>query len=64
MASISYRALFLALLAGIVIVVLAGLLKMNQMAGADVLVIIGLAVQAVAGIMMIWKFASRLDKSE
>lgn len=44
--------------------VLAGLLKMNQMAGADVLVIIGLAVQAVAGIMMIWKFASRLDKSE
>ncbi|QJX47753.1 hypothetical protein HMJ29_12695 [Hymenobacter taeanensis] len=64
MASISYRTLFLVLLAGMAIVLLAGFLKSNNMAGADIVVILGLGIQAVAGIMMVWKFASRLDKSE
>jgi positive regulator of sigma E activity len=64
MTSISYRTLFLVLLAGMAVVLLAGWLKSEQLAGADVLVLVGLAVQAVAGIMMVWKFASRLDKSE
>jgi hypothetical protein len=64
MASISYRTLFIVLLAGMAIVLLAGFLKTNNMAGADIVVILGLGIQAVAGIMMVWKFASRLDKSE
>jgi DNA-binding transcriptional LysR family regulator len=64
MSTISYRTLFIVLLAGMGIVLLAGFLKSNHMAGADIVVILGLAIQAVAGIMMVWKFASRLDKSE
>jgi positive regulator of sigma E activity len=64
MSTISYRTLFIVLLVGMAIVLLAGFLKSNHMAGADIVVILGLAVQAVAGVMMVWKFASRLDKSE
>ncbi|SNR82688.1 MULTISPECIES: hypothetical protein [Hymenobacter] len=64
MTSVSYRTLFIVLLVGLGLMLLASYLKTQQIAAAGIVVLMGLVVQFVAGVLMIWKFASRLDKSE
>lgn len=64
MTSVSYRTLFIVLLIGLGLMLLAGYLKTQQIAAAGLVVLVALAVQFVAGVAMIWKFANRLDKSE
>ncbi|UOG76241.1 hypothetical protein MTX78_06490 [Hymenobacter tibetensis] len=61
---LSYRLLITLLLIGIVIVLLAALFKSQGYAGSDVLILLGLVVQFVAGVLVVWKFANRLDNKD
>ncbi|GGF19141.1 hypothetical protein [Hymenobacter cavernae] len=56
----SYQRLFLILLAGIALVVVGGLLKRQNVGGSGLFALVGLAIQAVAMIMMVYKYAKGL----
>ena len=58
----SYSRLFVVLLAGLALVLLGGFLKRQNSESAGLLVLFGLAVQAVAMIMMVYRFAKGLNK--
>ena len=56
----SYQRLFLFLLVGIALVVVGGLLKRQNVGGAGLFALAGLAVQAIAMIMMVYRYAKGL----
>lgn len=61
---LSYRLLITLLLVGVALVLMAAFFKMQHYPGSDRLVLLGLAIQFVAGVLVVWKFANRLDKRE
>lgn len=64
MSSLSYRVLFLILFVGLGLVLLSGFLKTQQVALAPWLTLVGLGVQFIAGVLLLWKFASGFDKKD
>jgi len=58
----SYQRLFIILLVGIAFVVVGGLLKRQNVGGAGLFALLGLAVQAVAMIMMVYRYAKGLKQ--
>lgn len=61
---LSYRLLITLLLVGMVLVLMAAFFKAQHYPGSDVLIRLGLFVQFVAGVLVVWKFASRFDNRE
>ncbi|MBO0357299.1 hypothetical protein J0X19_05030 [Hymenobacter sp. BT186] len=61
---LSYRLLITLLLIGMAFVLMAAFFKMQHYPGSDWLIRAGLFVQFVAGVLVVWKFANRLDKRE
>ena len=60
----SYARLFTVLLLGFALVGLGALLKTKYAAVAPWLSLAGLAVQAVAGMLLVYRFAKRFDRGE
>jgi hypothetical protein len=58
----SYSRLFVFLLVGLALVLIGGFLKKQQTESAGLFVLAGLAIQAVAMIMMVYRFAKGLNK--
>jgi hypothetical protein len=58
----SYQRLFVFLLVGIALVVVGGLLKRQHISGSGLFALAGLAVQAIAMIMMVYKYAKGLSR--
>ena len=52
------------LLVGMGLVLLAAFFKMQRYAGSDLLIRLGLLTQFLAGVLVVWKFANRLDNRE
>jgi hypothetical protein len=61
---LSYRLLITLLLIGVAIVVMAAFFKIQHYPGSDLLILLGLVIQFIAGVLVVWKFANRLDKRE
>ena len=61
---LSYRLLITLLLIGMALVLMAGFFKSQRYPGSDLLVLLGLVLQFVAGILVVWKFANGLKKRE
>jgi len=59
----SYARLFTILLIGFALVGAGAMLKIQHVTVAPWLSMVGLLVQAVAGIMLVYKFAKRFDRS-
>ena len=60
----SYTRLFTVLLLGFALVGLGALLKTQHAAAAPWLSLAGLAVQAAAGMLLVYRFAKGFDRSE
>lgn len=59
----SYTRLFIILLLGFALVGLGALLKTQNAPAAPWLSIVGLLVQAVAGMLLVYRFAKSFDRS-
>jgi hypothetical protein len=60
----SYRLLITLLLIGVAVVLMAAFFKIQHYPGSDLLILLGLVIQFIAGVLVVWKFANRLDKRE
>lgn len=58
----SYQRLFVFLLLGIALVVVGGLLKRQNISGSGLFALIGLAIQAIAMMMMVYRYAKGLSR--
>ncbi|UOQ67426.1 hypothetical protein [Hymenobacter volaticus] len=61
---VSYRLLITLLLIGVALVLTAAVFKTQHYPGSDYLILVGLAIQFVAGVLVVWKFANRLGNKE
>jgi len=61
---LSYRLLITLLLIGVVLVLMAAFFKTQRYPGSDLLILLGLALQFIAGVLVVWKFANRLENRE
>ncbi len=61
---LSYRLLITLLLTGMGLVLMAAFFKIQHYPGSDLLILLGLAIQFVAGVLVVWKFANRLENRE
>ncbi|MBC8084594.1 MAG: hypothetical protein H7Z21_15460 [Hymenobacter sp.] len=61
---LSYRLLITLLLVGMALVLMAAFFKTQRYPGSDLLILLGLIIQFVAGVLVVWKFANRLDNRQ
>ncbi|HEX8425030.1 hypothetical protein [Hymenobacter sp.] len=61
---LSYRLLIILLLVGMGLVLMAAFFKVQRYPGSDFLILLGLAIQFIAGVLVVWKFANGLKKRE
>ena len=61
---LSYRLLITLLLVGMALVLMAAFFKSQRYPGSDLLILLGLIIQFIAGVLVVWKFANRLDNRQ
>ena len=61
---LSYRLLITLLLIGMALVLMAAFFKSQHYPGSDLLILLGLVIQFIAGVLVVWKFANRLDNRQ